>query len=217
MRKILIVEDEITILLMLKEILTEQNYAVVTAKNGLEGFKEFKNGQFDLVLTDVMMPEADGFYLAEQVRAMDSNVPIVMLTALSSEEDQIKAYDLGIDDFISKPFSISVLERKINAILRRNQIHRTYEFDDIVVDLDAHMVKKDGEYMILTKKEFAILVYLISNKTNVLNRETIASAVWGPGYYGDLRNIDTHIKNIRKKLGTKRIVTVKGVGYNFIL
>lgn len=216
MRKILIVEDEETILLMLKEILTAQNYEVVTASDGNEGFAKFRSEEFDLIISDIMMPNSDGYELAEKVRQINTNIPIVFLTAISEEHDQIRAFDLGIDDFITKPFSIAILEKRLESLLRRNKVHKTFEFDDISIDFDAHTLTSAAGNIVLTNKEFAILTFLVQNKTKVVSRESISDAVWGPGYYGDLRNIDTHIKNIRRKLKTDKILTVKGVGYNLV-
>ncbi len=217
MRKILVVEDEPTILLMIKEILLENDFDVVTATDGAIAYDHFRQQRFDLVLTDVMMPKMDGYELVEKIRLVNTNIPIIMLTALESEQDQSRAFDLGIDDYIAKPFSILLLIKRIAAVMRRNNIHTTYDFDNVSIDYDTFIVTRDDENMDLTNKEFKILVFLIEHKNTVVNRERISASVWGDNYYGDLRNIDTHIKNIRRKLDTERIITVKGVGYSFVI
>ena len=189
MYRILVVEDEDDIQKILENYLIDQGYAVTLAYDGVDGITKFHNGEFDLVLLDVMMPKMDGFGVCELIRR-ESNVPIIMLTALDEEAYQIKGFDMNADDYVTKPFSIPILLRKIAAILRRTQ--------------------REDE---LTQKEFEMLYVLLVNKGIVLTRQKLLNMVWGEDYYGEERIVDTHIKNIRKKLGVNLISTIRGVGY----
>ena len=196
MYRILVVEDEDDIQKILENYLIDQGYAVTLAYDGVDGIAKFHNGEFDLVLLDVMMPKIDGFGVCELIRR-ESNVPIIMLTALDEEAYQIKGFDMNADDYVTKPFSIPILLRKIAAILRRTQ--REDEGEQIEVEL--------------TQKEFEMLYVLLINKGIVLTRQKLLNMVWGEDYYGEERIVDTHIKNIRKKLGVNLISTIRGVGY----
>ena len=204
MYRILVVEDEDDIQKILENYLIDQGYAVTLAYDGVDGIAKFHNGEFDLVLLDVMMPKIDGFGVCELIRR-ESNVPIIMLTALDEEAYQIKGFDMNADDYVTKPFSIPILLRKIAAILS--------------VDVKGHHVyickAEKGEQIEveLTQKEFEMLYVLLINKGIVLTRQKLLNMVWGEDYYGEERIVDTHIKNIRKKLGVNLISTIRGVGY----
>ncbi|OTW74679.1 DNA-binding response regulator [Bacillus thuringiensis serovar cameroun] len=212
---ILVVEDDQEIQELIKQFLMTQQYEVIVASDGLEGMKLFNKQSFDLILLDVMMPNLNGFEVAKMIRSQ-SNIPIIMLTALEEEQDQMKGFDLGIDDYITKPFSFHVLMRRVEAVLRRSNNQSTdnhFVFREIHVDGDAYKVYVNRVEVPLTTKEFEILQLLLQNEKKVLTRENIVEKVWGYEYAGDTRMIDTHMKNIRKKLDIPYIKTVKGIGY----
>lgn len=212
---ILVVEDDQEIQELIKQFLMTQQYKVIVASDGLEGMKLFNKQSFDLILLDVMMPNLNGFEVAKMIRSQ-SNIPIIMLTALEEEQDQMKGFDLGIDDYITKPFSFHVLMRRVEAVLRRSNNQSTdnhFVFREIHVDGDAYKVYVNRVEVPLTTKEFEILQLLLQNEKKVLTREKIVEKIWGYEYAGDTRMIDTHMKNIRKKLDIPYIKTVKGIGY----
>ncbi|MDY0853837.1 response regulator transcription factor [Bacillus thuringiensis] len=212
---ILVVEDDQEIQELIKQFLMTQQYKVIVASDGLEGMKQFNKQSFDLILLDVMMPNLNGFEVAKMIRNQ-SNIPIIMLTALEEEQDQMKGFDLGIDDYITKPFSFHVLMKRVEAVLRRSNNQSTdnhFVFRELHVDSDAYKVYVNKIEVPLTTKEFEILQLLIQNEKKVLARENIVEKIWGYEYAGDTRMIDTHIKNIRKKLDIPYIKTVKGIGY----
>ncbi|PEK11883.1 DNA-binding response regulator [Bacillus toyonensis] len=212
---ILVVEDDQEIQELIKQFLMTQQYKVIVASDGLEGMKQFNKQSFDLILLDVMMPSLNGFEVAKMIRSQ-SNIPIIMLTALEEEQDQMKGFDLGIDDYITKPFSFHVLMRRVEAVLRRSNNQSTdnhFVFRELHVDGDAYKVYVNRVDVPLTTKEFEILQLLLQNEKKVLTRENIVEKIWGYEYAGDTRMIDTHMKNIRKKLDIPYIKTVKGIGY----
>lgn len=212
---ILVVEDDQEIQELIKQFLMTQQYKVIVASDGLEGMKQFNKQSFDLILLDVMMPNLNGFEVAKMIRSQ-SNIPIIMLTALEEEQDQMKGFDLGIDDYITKPFSFHVLMRRVEAVLRRSNNQSTdnhFVFRELHVNGDAYKVYVNKAEVTLTTKEFEILQLLLQNEKKVLTRENIVEKVWGYEYAGDTRMIDTHMKNIRKKLDIPYIKTVKGIGY----
>ncbi|EOO45576.1 hypothetical protein ICK_05714 [Bacillus cereus BAG1X2-2] len=212
---ILVVEDDQEIQELIKQFLMTQQYKVIVASDGLEGMKQFNKQSFDLILLDVMMPNLNGFEVAKMIRSQ-SNIPIIMLTALEEEQDQMKGFDLGIDDYITKPFSFHVLMRRVEAVLRRSNNQSTdndFVFRELHVDGDAYKVYVNKIEVPLTTKEFEILQLLLQNEKKVLTRENIVEKIWGYEYAGDTRMIDTHMKNIRKKLDIPYIKTVKGIGY----
>ncbi len=219
MAKILIVEDEFAINEMVAEILREEGHEVIQAKDGIEGYHQYVAHKPNLMITDIMMDNMDGKQLAMLVRKEDKRIPIIMLTAKTQEEDELAGFEIGIDDYIRKPFSVAVLIKRVNAQLK----HMTYEkktqdvliYKDIELDLKQFVAFKNNEEVSLTLKEFKILEFLMENPNTVLSREAIIEQVWGINYFGDTRIIDTHIKNIRRKLEIENIKTIKGVGYNF--
>ena len=218
--KVLVAEDELKIREILVDCLMD-DYEVIEAKDGLEALRLFHSQQFDLVLLDVMMPEKDGFSVLKEIRLV-SKVPVIMLTARSSVEDQVRGYDLKVDDYVTKPFDNQVLLAKVHRLLshiNEDDEVETYElaFDGLVVNKLSRTVRVDNELMDFRPKEFDLLVFLIENHRIALDRDRILDAVWGIDYFGDTRVVDTHIKKIRKKLGdySKYIHTVFGVGYKF--
>ncbi|MEI4789245.1 response regulator transcription factor [Bacillus sp. FJAT-53060] len=213
--RILVIEDDQAIQELIKQFLMTQKYIVETASDGFEGMKQFNKQPFDLIILDVMLPNLSGFDVAKMIRT-HSKVPIIMLTAMEEEQDQIKGFEHGADDYITKPFSFHVLIRRVEAVLKRSYDQRKgnqFIFKEIQVDGDAYKAYVNKVEIPLTTKEFEILYLLLRNGKNVLTRETIVEEVWGYEYVGDTRNIDTHIKNIRKKLNLPYIKTIKGIGY----
>ena len=212
--RVLVIEDDFDIQEILHEFLCASGYVVEVAEDGLSGIDKFNSGKFDLVLLDIMIPKIDGFVVCEIIRKT-SKIPIIMLTALEEEQDQIKGFELEVDDYITKPFSVNLLIKRVEAILRRT---RTLEeeglsFEDILIDDNCFKVWVGGEDIELTAKEFEILKIFIKNKGRILTREVLLNQLWGYDFYGDARVIDTHIKNLRCKLKVDYIKTIRGVGY----
>lgn len=218
MKKILVVEDDKKINELVVEFLKSEGYYVEYAFNGIEGFYKFKDNNFDLIILDAMMPKLDGYSLCGLIREK-SKVPIIFLTALSEASDEIKAFDAMADDYITKPFSFHVLIKRVEAVLRRSGIEEEEENNSIIkfkglkLDLSTYKAYVDNEEIELTLKEFNILKFLMNSYPRVLSREVLMNEVWGYDYYGDMRIIDAHIKNIRKKIVYDYIGTVKGIGY----
>lgn len=217
MAKILIVEDDLDIQELLQNFLQEAGYEVSIANDGVEAVSLFSTAHYDLILLDVMLPKIDGFTVCELIRKQ-SQIPIIMLTALSGEKEQIKGLDLQVDDYITKPFSMPVLVRKIAAVLRRsnmipNQEHQTISYDNLILDFDSYEATVDGISYELTQREFEVLRELLLNQGRVLTRHNLLAKLWKYDFYGDERVVDTHIKNLRKKLGMDFIQTIRGVGY----
>lgn len=215
--KILVAEDDLKIQELIVEFLSSQNYEVHSSNDGLNGYEKFKDGNYDLVILDVMMPKLDGYALCKMIRNIDKDIPIIFLTALGSEEDEIKGFELEADDYIIKPFSFNVLIKRVEAALKRKKVIRgasnRLDFEKLSLDLSRYKAYTSGNEIELTLKEFNILKLLINNYPGVVSRELLIEKVWGYDYYGDTRVIDTHVKNIRKKLGASYIRTVKGIGY----
>ena len=217
MQKILVVEDDLDIQELLKNFLQEVGYEVSLASDGVEALSVFSAAQFDLVLLDVMLPKIDGFAVCEFIRKQ-SQVPIIMLTALSGEEEQIRGLDLQVDDYITKPFSMPILIRKIAAVLRRSggpqeDEHKTISYQNLVLDCDNYTATVNGTAYELTQREFEVLKELLTNQGRILTRQNLLDKLWRYDFYGDERVVDTHIKNLRKKLGIDFILTIRGVGY----
>ena len=215
MYRILIVEDDFDIAELLENWLAEAGYGTAIAGDGLRVLDIFEEGKFDLVLLDLMLPKLDGFGVCEWIRGR-SNVPIVMLTALDGEAEQLRGYDLRIDDYVTKPFSMPVLLRKIAAILRRSggqSEPNVLRYRDLTLDLDAYTATRGGVELGLTNREFECLRELIRNPGRVMTYQMLINRIWNYDYFGDDRVIYSHIKNLRRKLGADYIQTVRGVGY----
>lgn len=217
MPKILVVEDDFDIQELLQNFLQAANYKVTIASDGVEALSFFANQQYDLILLDIMLPKIDGFTVCELIRKQ-SQVPIIMLTALNGEEEQIKGLDLQVDDYITKPFSMPILIRKIAAVLRRStmipdQEHQTISYKNLILDLDSYSASVNGESHELTQREFEVLRELLLNQGRVLTRQNLLDRLWKYDFLGDERVVDTHIKNLRKKLEIDFIQTIRGVGY----
>lgn len=216
MKKILVVEDDKKINGLICEFLKNEGYKVFNAFDGAEGYLKFNSDDFDLVILDIMMPKVDGYALCSLIRE-NSKVPIIFLTALGEVEDEVKAFELMGDDYITKPFSFPILVKRVEAIFRRSSKEEFLEekltFEKLVLNLNTYKTYIDNKEQDLTLKEFNILKMLIKFYPKVLSREMLMDEVWGYDYYGDMRVIDAHIKNIRKKIIYDYIRTVKGVGY----
>lgn len=217
MQKILVVEDDPDIQELLTNFLQEAGYQVTLAEDGAGALFTFSEDAFDLVLLDIMLPKIDGFGVCEQIRRQ-SQIPIIMLTALSGEAEQIRGLDLKIDDYITKPFSMPILIRRIAAVLRRSgrlsdEGHQMIHFKDLTIDLDSYLVKQNGIPCELTQREFEILRELITHPGRVFTRQNLLNLLWRYDFYGDERVVDTHIKNLRRKLKGDFIRTIRGVGY----
>ena len=218
--KILVVDDESRMRKLVKDFLEREGFEVLEAGDGMEAMEIFyEEKEIALIILDVMMPKMDGWQVCREIR-MHSKVPIIMLTARSEERDELQGFDLGVDEYISKPFSPKILVARVEAILRRTQgSGNTDEISagGIVVDKAAHTVMSDGSPVDLSFKEFELLTYFIENQGIALSREKILNNVWNYDYFGDARTIDTHVKKLRNKLGDKGeyIKTIWGMGYKF--
>ena len=216
--KVLIVDDEELIRNVIKEYLVLNDYEYGEAETGKQAVEKIKNENYDIVIMDIMMPEMDGFKAVKKIREFNKEIPFIMLTARSEEYDKLMGFDLGIDDYVTKPFSPKELLARIKAIVKRtNNKEDNYNFDSLKIDKIAHEVYIDSNAIKLTPKEYELLLYLVENKNIVLTREQLLSSIWGYDFYGDDRTIDTHVKTLRSRLGKYRdfIKTVRKVGYKF--
>ena len=217
--KILVVDDEQRMRKLVKDFLTKKNFEVLEAGDGEEAVEIFfENKDIALLILDVMMPKMDGWEVCREIRQY-SEVPIIMLTAKGEEKDELLGFDLGVDEYISKPFSPKILVARVEAILRRSNALGDGEIEiaGITIDQAAHEVRIDGKIIELSFKEFELLTYFVENQGIALSREKILNNVWNYDYFGDARTIDTHVKKLRSKLGEKGsyIKTIWGMGYKF--
>lgn len=225
MYKILVADDEVRIRSIIKKYAEFEGHTVAEAGDGMEAVRLCRKNEYDIVIMDVMMPELDGFSAAREIRKT-SSVPIVILSARGEEYDKINGFNIGIDDYIVKPFSPKELMLRIEAILKRTRRENTVRPENQVIEIDggglradltARIVYIDGKRVDMSPKEYDLFFYLISNRNIALSREKLLSEVWGYDFYGDARTLDTHIKILRKSLGryADRIATLRGVGYRF--
>ncbi len=222
MFNILIIEDELSLLNILEAYFKKEEFNVFKASNGLDGLNIFKSNNIDIVCCDIMMPIIDGWQVAKSIRQL-SDVPIVLMTALNSEQDQIKGYELDIDDYVTKPFSPTILIAKVRRLVKRYKNQESHEttqdinFGDLVINYSKREVLISNEEIHLSKTEFDLLKFLINNKDIAVDRVTILDEVWGMDVYVEERVVDTNIKVLRKKLGkySSCIKTVFGIGYRF--
>lgn len=218
-KNILIIEDETRIRFLLRDYFLKENFNIIEASDGDEGLNCFISNKIDIVILDIMMPKVDGITVLEMIRKV-STVPVILLTAKGQEEDKLFGYEMGADDYITKPFSPKILIAKVKALLKRTSeeiYSATKDYDGLKINKLSHEVKLDNTTLNLSPKEFELLVYLADNEGIALSRDTILDNVWGLDYYGDLRTVDTNIKRLREKLCDKAsyIVTVRGSGYRF--
>lgn len=218
--KILVVDDESRMRKLVKDFLTKSNYEVIEAEDGAQAIDLFfEQNDIALIILDVMMPNMDGWQVCKEIREY-SKVPIIMLTAKSDERDELQGFELGVDEYISKPFSPKILVARVEAILRRTSqasADEVIEAGGILINKAAHSVLVDGQPVDLSYKEFELLTYFVENKGIALSREKILNSVWNYDYFGDARTIDTHVKKLRSKMGEKGelIKTIWGMGYKF--
>ncbi|HRX13906.1 MAG TPA: response regulator transcription factor [Eubacteriales bacterium] len=219
MKKILVVDDEQGIRDLLKEYLEMDEYQVSTAVDGLDAVNKCKTGDFDLIIMDIMMPKMDGISAVKEIRK-NSSVPVLMLSARDQEYDKLFGFEVGADDYVTKPFSTKEVMARVRSILSRtnpDKMRNVEQFGGLVVDFDGRNVIVDGVKAELTPKEYELLFYLVKNKGLAVSREKLLTNVWGFEFYGDDRTVDTHIKMLRGNLGAYRdcIVTLRGLGYKF--
>ena len=217
MQRILVVEDDFDIQELLQNFLQETGYEVDIAGDGVEALSIFIDGKYDLILLDIMLPKIDGYGVCELIRKQ-SDVPIIMLTALNGEDDQIKGLDLQVDDYITKPFSMPILIRKIAAVLRRSsqgtvESYQSITYGNLLLNCDGYTATMNGNTFELTQKEFEILRELLTHQGRILTRQNLLDKLWRYDFYGDERVVDTHVKNLRKNLGLGFIQTIRGGGY----
>lgn len=218
--QILIMEDEAAIQSILYELLEDAGYEVSVASDGLEGLNSFRKQSFALILLDIMMPKIDGYAVCELIRR-ESDVPIIMLTALDEEEAQIKAFELKVDDYITKPFSLKLVLMRVEAVLRRAKEKTECDTQGglsahgIYLNETSHSVQKEGVEINLTQIEFELLVMFMRHPDRVFTRDNLITQVWGYDFVGDEKTVNIHIMNLRRKLGVNCIQTIRGVGYKF--
>lgn len=228
MKKILVVDDEEKIRLIIKKYAEFEGYEITEASNGMEGIEACKSEDFDLIIMDVMMPELDGFSACKEIKKL-KDIPIIMLSARGEEYDRIHGFESGVDDYVVKPFSPKELMLRVNVVISRNirntsnnvatseQEHDIYVYEGLEVDFTSRMVMVDGKQANMTPKEYDLLFYMVKNRGIALTRERLITEVWGYDYFGDDRTLDTHIKLLRGNLEDYRglIATLRGVGYRF--
>lgn len=218
--KILIVDDESRMRKLIRDFLEREGYQILEASDGIEAMDMFyADKNIDLIILDVMMPRMDGWQVCKEVRE-HSKVPIMMLTARAEEQNELKGFELGVDEYVAKPFSPKILVARVGALLKRvKNVEDDAEINagGIIINMSAHMVTIDGETIDLSVKEFELLTYFVENQKIALSREKILNNVWNYDYFGDARTIDTHVKKLRSKLGDKGnyIKTIWGMGYKF--
>ncbi len=213
---VLVVDDEELIRKVIREYLENDNYQVVEAENGNDALKIVQNQVVDLIILDIMMPKMDGYSALKEIRK-EKSTPVIMLSARTEEYDKLLGFELGVDDYVTKPFSPKELMARVKAVLKRNKEIDTFVYQDFVLDFKGHILTIAGKEVKLTPKEYELLVYFIQNEHIALSREQLLNKIWGYDFYGDDRTIDTHIKMLRNNLGIYRdlIVTVRGMGYRF--
>ena len=217
--KILVVDDEEKIRLIIREYLENNGYDVDEAESGMDALDKLKIHTYDLCILDIMMPKMDGFTMLKEC-PKDRRVPTIVLSARGEEYDKLSGFDLGIDDYVVKPFSPKELVARVKAVLHRskNELFDIYEYNDLVINYSSHIVKLYNKTLNLTPKEFDILSFLVRNKNIAISREQLLSNLWGYDFFGDDRTVDAHIKMLRNNLADYRdhIITVRGVGYKYV-
>jgi len=213
---VLIVDDELRIRKLIADFLIREGYSILEADNGSVALELLSNVQIDLVILDVMMPEHDGWTVCKELRKK-SNIPVIMLTAKGEEVDQLFAFEIGADEYVTKPFSPKVLTARVNALFRRIEQDKTTVYDGLEINTVARQVSINDHSLDLSPKEYELLTYLTENSGKALSRQQILNQVWNYDYFGDLRTVDTHINRLRTKLGDKStmVQTIRGYGYRF--
>ena len=219
MFKILVVDDEKSIREVIRTYAEFEGHEVVEARDGLEAIDKVREEDFDVIVMDIMMPKLDGFSSYKEIKKI-KDIPVLMLSARGEEYDKLFGFEIGIDDYVTKPFSPKELMARLNVIVNRNnkvEENNTMEFEGLKIDLDGRVVFVDDEIVELTPKEYDLLVYMVKNKNIALSRDKLLNQVWGYDFYGEDRTVDTHIKMLRNSIKEYRkfIITVRGVGYKF--
>ena len=218
MVKILIVDDEERIRNVIKTYAKNENYQTLEAADGYEAIELVKENKIDLIILDIMMPKLDGFETLKRIKKIQ-DMPVIMLSARNEEYDKLYGFELGVDDYVTKPFSLKELMARIKVILKRHKksFNKIFKYEGLFIDIEGHVVKVDDEVIHLTPKEFELLEYLIKRENKVISREQFLNELWSYDYYGDDRTVDTHIKMLRASLKQYRkfIKTVRGIGYKF--
>ena len=220
-KNILVVDDEIRMRKLIKDFLKVKEFEIIEAGDGEEALNIYNNNNnnIDLIILDVMMPKLDGWSVLRQIRQENKQIPVVMLTARAEEQDELFGFELGVDEYITKPFSPKLMVARVEAILRRsfNSENKFEDYGGIIIDYEGRTVSIEGKLVELSFREFELLKFLIENKDKALSRDKILNSVWNYEFYGDTRTIDSHIKKIRHKLGKKGkyIETIRGIGYKF--
>ena len=219
MFKILVVDDEKSIREVIRTYAEFEGHEVVEARDGLEAIDKVREEDFDVIVMDIMMPKLDGFSSYKEIKKI-KDIPVLMLSARSEEYDKLFGFEIGIDDYVTKPFSPKEIMARLNVIVNRNnkvEENNTMEFEGLKIDLDGRVVFVDDEIVELTPKEYDLLVYMVKNKNIALSRDKLLNQVWGYDFYGEDRTVDTHIKMLRNSIKEYRkfIITVRGVGYKF--
>lgn len=223
MKNILVVDDEEKIRAVIKKYAEFEGYSIAEAEDGMDAIEKFKAGDFDLVILDVMMPELDGFSTCKEIKKI-KDVPVIMLSARGEEYDKIHGFELGIDDYVVKPFSPKELMMRVNVVINRspnklsqNNNHEVFQSEGLIIDFTSRIVTVNGNKVDMTPKEYDLVFYMVKNRGIALTREKLITDVWGYDYFGDDRTLDTHIKLLRSSLGEYRkfLVTLRGVGYRF--
>lgn len=216
--KILFADDEKNMRRLVSDYLKKEDFEVIEAENGREALEKFEENSINLAILDVMMPELDGWTVLRKIRDI-SNIPVLMLTARSEEYDELFGFELGADDYVTKPFSPKILVARVKKLLNRGVCikNNELEFEGLKIDKSAHKIYVNGDYKEMTPKEYDMLLYLAENKGKAISRDKLLNKVWGYDYYGDTRTVDTHIKRLRMKLEDKKkyVQTVRGLGYRF--
>ena len=217
MSRLLLVDDEIRIREVIREYATMNGHTVTEASDGLEAVALVEKNDYDVIILDVMMPNLDGYNACKRIKSI-KKIPIIMLSARQEETDKLYGFELGIDDYVTKPFSPKELMARVKVICDRNkQINNTVEFGGISLDIEGRVLYVDNEVVHVTPREFELLVYLVQNRNVAISRDKLLQVVWEYDYFGDDRTVDTHVKMLRKNLGPYRnyIQTVRGIGYKF--
>lgn len=222
MDKILVVDDEEKIRAVIRKYGEFEGYEITEAKDGMEAIRICRTEDFDVIILDIMMPELDGFSTCKEIRRT-KDIPVIMLSARGEEYDRIHGFELGIDDYVVKPFSPKELMMRVKVVIGRNQSkdekvkHEVFEAEGLLIDFTGRTVSVDGKRVDMSPKEYDLLFYMVKNRNIALEREKLITDVWGYDYYGDDRTLDTHIKLLRSSLGDYRkfLVTLRGVGYRF--
>ena len=218
---ILVVDDESRMRKLIKDFLIQKNFNILEAEDGERALKVYEENKekISLILLDVMMPKLDGWSVLRNIRQENKKLPIIMLTARAEEQDELFGFELGVDEYITKPFSPKILVARVEALLKRSmpEVKELKSYDGIVIDNEGRTVSVDGKQVELSFREYELLKYLLDNENIALSRDKILNTVWNYDYYGDSRTIDSHIKKIRHKLGKKgkHIQTIRGIGYKF--